>query len=156
MDLVPAADGSITYAQIFAMEPFGNSLVVKSFTGAQLKALLEQQFEGAALRPSVLVPSSNFRFAYDLSRPEGDRIVSMVLDGKPIEPAATYRVTVNNFLASGGDGYTVLSEGAEPFDAGLDLIALESWLATNPPIPSGGRVSDVTPKASAEAVRQSS
>lgn len=155
-DLIPAADGSITYAQIFAMEPFGNSLVVKSLTGAQLKALLEQQFEGASLRPSVLVPSSNFRFAYDLSRPEDQRIVSMELDGKPVDPTAAYRVAVNNFLASGGDGYTVLAEGTDPFDAGLDLLALESWLATNPRVPSGGRVSDVTPKASVEAVRQSS
>jgi 5'-nucleotidase len=149
-DLVPRADGSITYGQIFALEPFGNNLVVKTLDGAQLKALLEQQFTEkggvAQLVPSILVPSANFRFAYDLSKPAGQRIVSMTLDGQPIDPAKTYRVTVNNFLASGGDGYSVLAQGTDAFDAGLDLDALEAWLATNPPVPQTGRIADVTPR----------
>jgi 5'-nucleotidase len=141
MDLVPAADGSVTYAQIFAMEPFGNTLIVKTLSGAQLKALLEQQFEAdGKLRPSSLVPSANFHYAIDATRPDGDRITAMMLDGHPIDLAATYRVTVNNFLASGGDGYSVLTQGTDAFDAGLDLDALEAWLATNPPIPTGGRI----------------
>jgi 5'-nucleotidase len=127
-DLVPNADGSITYAQIFALEPFGNSLVVRTFTGAKLRALLEQQFadkNGAAgFRPSVLIPSANFSFTYDLSKPAGERIVAMTLDGKPLDPAARYRVTINNFLASGGDGYSVLTEGTDTSDAGLDHDAL--------------------------------
>ena len=114
-DLVPNADGSITYAQIFALEPFGNNLVVKTLTGAQLHALLEQQFvekDGvAALQASILIPSANFSFAYDLSKPAGQRIVAMTLAGKPIDPAGRYRVTINNFLASGGDGYSVLTQG---------------------------------------------
>lgn len=147
-DLVPAADGSITYAQIFALEPFGNSLVVKSLTGAQLHALLEQQFiernGAAAFQASILIPSANFTFSYDLSRPAGQRIVAMNLNGKPIDPAARYRVTVNNFLASGGDGYSTLTEGVDAFDAGLDLDALEAWLATNPATPTVGRLKDVT------------
>jgi 5'-nucleotidase len=147
--LLPAQDGSITYGQIFAMEPFGNDLVVKTFTGAQLKQLLEQQFREdngkAVLRDSILIPSANFRFAYDLTEPVGERIVSMRLDGKAIDPNGTYRVAVNNFLASGGDGYSVLAEGADAFDAGLDLDALEAWLATDPAIPSANRVRNVTP-----------
>jgi 5'-nucleotidase len=147
-DLVPRADGSITYGQIFALEPFGNGLVVKTLTGAQLKAVLEQQFTDkggvAALQPSILVPSANFQFAYDFAKPDGQRIVSMSLDGRPIDARAPYRVTVNNFLASGGDGYSVLSEATDPFDAGLDLDALEAWLATNPAVPRGGRIHDVT------------
>jgi 5'-nucleotidase len=147
-DLVPRADGSITYGQIFALEPFGNTLVVRTLTGAQLKALLEQQFEGetAKLRASTLVPSANFHFAYDLSKLQGSRIVSMTLDGKPIDPAARYRVTINNFLASGGDGYSVLTQGTDTFDAGLDLDALEAWLATNPAVPKVGRIRDLTPR----------
>lgn len=149
-DLVPGADGSVTYGDIFSLEPFGNTLVVSTLTGAELKALLEQQFTTAngktALRPSTLVPSANFHFAYDLSRPEGSRIVSMTLDGKPIDPAGRYRVTVNNFLASGGDGYSVLTQGTDKFDAGLDLDALEAWLATNPAVPALGRIGDVTPR----------
>ncbi len=147
-DLVPRADGSVTYGQIFALEPFGNSLVVKTLTGAQLKETLEHQFEDrdgrAQMRASSLVPSANFHFAFDLSRPQGDHIVAMTLDGKPIDPNGRYRVVVNNFLASGGDGYTVLAEGTDTFDAGLDLDALEAWLATNPAVPQLGRISDVT------------
>jgi 5'-nucleotidase len=149
-DLVPRSDGSITYGDIFAIEPFGNTLVVRTYSGAQLKSLLEQQFQDrsgkGALRPSTLVPSANFHFAYDLSRPEGSHIVAMNLDGKPIDPAARYRVSINNFLASGGDGYTVLTEGTDTYDAGLDLDALEAWLATNPKVPALGRIRDATPR----------
>jgi len=149
-DLVPNTDGSITYAQIFALEPFGNNLVVKTLTGAQLQALLEQQFVerggAAAFQASILIPSANFTFAYDLSKPAGQRVVAMTLNGKPIDPAARYRVTVNNFLASGGDGYSVLTQGSDSFDAGLDLDALEAWLATNPAAPVVGRMKDVTPR----------
>ena len=149
-DLVPRADGTVTYGQIFALEPFGNTLVVRTLAGTQLKALLEQQFEDVngkgQLRASTLVPSASFHFAYDLSRPQGSRIVSMTLDGKPVDPNGRYRVTVNNFLASGGDGYSVLTQGTETFDAGLDLDALEAWLATNPAVPRVGRISDATPR----------
>lgn len=149
-DLVPRSDGSVTYAQIFALEPFGNTLVVRTLTGAQLKQLLEQQFEAndgkAQLRASTLVPSANFHFTFDLSRPQGSRIVAMTLDGKPVDPNGRYRVTVNNFLAGGGDGYSVLTEGSETFDAGLDLDALEAWLATNPAAPRPGRIRDSTPR----------
>jgi len=144
--ITPGPDGSVTYGQIFAMQPFGNSLVVRTLTGAQLKTLLEHQFDARGLRPSVLVPSANFHFAYDLSKPLGEHIVAMTLDGKPISPVAGYRVVVNNFLASGGHGYTVLTQGIEPFDAGLDLDALEAWLATNPKAPTVGRIQDVTPR----------
>jgi 5'-nucleotidase len=145
-DLVPRADGSVTYGQIFALEPFGNTLVVRTLTGAQLKSLLEHQFDAQGLRPSVLVPSANFHFAYDLSKPLGEHIVAMRLDGKPIDPNGRYRVVVNSFLASGGDGYTMLTEGADTFDAGLDLDALEEWLATNPQVPTPGRIRDATPR----------
>ena len=145
----PSPDGSVTYGQIFAMQPFGNNLVVKTLSGAQLKALLEQQFKVVSGGPkvvSLLVPSQNFRFAYDMSQPEGQRIVSMILKGRPIDPARSYRVSVNNFLASGGDGFSVLAEGTDTFDAGLDLDALEAWLATNPASPPVGRTNDVTPR----------
>jgi 5'-nucleotidase len=149
-DLLPRPDGTVTYGDIFAIEPFGNSLVVRTLTGAQLKRVLEQQFavvDGKAQkRPSTLIPSANFSFAFDLSRPQGGHIVTMMLNGRPVDPAARYRVTVNNFLASGGDGYSVLTEGTDTFDAGLDLDALEAWLATNPRVPAGGRVRDVTPR----------
>jgi 5'-nucleotidase len=149
-DLVPRADGSVTYGQIFALEPFGNALIVRTLSGTQLKTVLEEQFPDkngkVEPRASTLVPSANFHFDIDLSRPEGDRIVSMILAGKPIDPDGRYRVVVNNFLASGGDGYSVLTDGSDTFDAGLDLDALEAWLATNPAVPIVGRIRDLTPR----------
>ena len=148
-DLVPAADGSVTFGQIFAMQPFGNSIVVKTLTGAQLKALLEQQFasgKNTAERPMMLLPSRGFFFAYDLSRPPGDRIIEMRFDGRPIDPRARYRVAVNNFLASGGDNFTILKEGTDTADAGLDLDALEAWLKRGAAAPATGRIENRTPK----------
>ena len=145
--IAPTADGSVTYGQIFSAQPFGNNLVVKTLTGAQLKSLLEQQFvieSGKAVVGSLLAPSANFRFSYDLSGPEGQRIVAMALNGRPVRLDGRYRVTVNNFLASGGDGFTVLTQGTDTFDAGLDLDALEAWLATNPEAPNVGRTRNVT------------
>ncbi len=145
--LAPHAKGEISYGQLFALQPFGNNVVVKSLTGAQLKDLLEQQFrtEGASARVAyLLAPSANFRFAYDLSKPEGQRIVEMKLNGKPVRPAQRYRVAINNFLASGGDGFSVFKQGTDTFDAGLDLDALEAWLATNPAVPAVGRARDVS------------
>nr|WP_237219960.1 bifunctional metallophosphatase/5'-nucleotidase [Sphingomonas arenae] len=146
-DLAPAADGSVTYGQIFAMQPFGNSLVTKTLSGAQLKAFLEQQFASGtntAENPNMLLPSAGFFFAYDLKRPAGDRIVEMLLNGRRIEPGASYRVTVNNFMASGGDNFTVLANGVEVTDAGSDLDALEAWLAKGVKAPGLGRIKDRT------------
>lgn len=146
-DLKPQADGTVTYGDIFALQPFGNNLVVKTLTGAQLKALLEQQFKvenGKARVGGLLVPSAGFTFTYDLTRAEGQRITAATLNGRPLDPTGRYRVTVNNFLASGGDGFSVLAQGTEAFDAGLDLDALEAWLSTNPAVPKTGRVRSAT------------
>lgn len=148
-DLVPAAGGSITYGQLFAMQPFGNNLVVKTLTGAQLKALLEQQFASGTntvARPNMLLPSKGFAFAYDLSRAAGERIVELTLDSKPIDPAVRYRVTVVNFLSSGGDNFTMLAQGTDAVDAGLDVDASEAYLKAGAEIPVMGRIRDLTPK----------
>ena len=141
-NLVPSVTGDVSYGQIFAIQPFGNNLVVKTLTSAQLKSVLEQQFgvqDGVTKVKSLLVPSANFRFGYDLDRAEGQRILWMKLGGEPIDPQARYRVTVNNFLSSGGDGFSVLAQGSDAFDAGLDLDALEAWLAKGQPVPAIGR-----------------
>jgi 5'-nucleotidase len=122
---------------------------VKTFSGAQLKAMLEQQFDSgtnSVARPNMLLPSKGFFFAYDLSRPAGQRIVEMRLGGKPVDPAASYRVTVVNFLASGGDNFTVLREGTGAVDAGLDLDATEAYLRSGGGVPEMGRIKDVTPR----------
>jgi 5'-nucleotidase len=147
-DLIPAADGSVTYGQIFSMQPFGNTLVVKTLSGAQLKTLLEQQFasgKNTSERPTMLLPSEGFFFSYDLRRPAGDRVVAVRLNGKPIDPAANYRVTVNNFLASGGDSFTVLGQAEGGADLGLDLDGIEAYLKTNPKVPTLGRIKNLGP-----------
>jgi 5'-nucleotidase len=95
------------------------------------------------LQPSILVPSANFHVSYDLKRPLGQNIVSMTLNGNPIDPDVIYRVTINDFLAMGGDGYSVLVGKPTVANAGLDLEALEQWISTDPAMPKGGRLTDV-------------
>jgi 5'-nucleotidase len=148
-DLMPEADGTVRFGQIFAMQPFANNIVTKSYTGAEIKAVLEQQFASgtnSAARPNLLTPSANFRFSYDRSRPTGQRIVELLLNGKPIDSNKSYRVAINNFLAWGGDNFTRFANGRNPVDGGLDLDATEAYLATNPPVPVLGRITDLTPK----------
>ena len=148
-DLTPAADGSVTFGDIFAMQPFGNNIVVKTLTGAQLKALLEQQFASgtnSVAQPNLLLPSRGFAFDYDLSRPAGERIVRMTVGGRAIDSAARYRVAVNNFLASGGDNFTVLASGGEAIDAGTDVDALETYLRGGANVPATDRIRNVTPR----------
>ena len=127
--LVPAGGGPLTYGQLYAAQPFGNTLVVKTLTGAQLKAVLEQNRYTALPAPRVLLPSANFRYRYDARLPQGRRVLDMQLDGLPVDPVRTYRVAMNSFLAAAGDGYTVFTEGLAPTGGDLDLNALESFIA---------------------------
>jgi len=150
-ELEPAADGSVTYGQLFAILPFGNTLVIKSLTGGQIRALLEQQFDSGSntvSSPNMLLPSANLRYAYDLSKPAGQRILDVTVDGRPIDDNAVYRVTMNSFLATGGDNFTMFKEGKDPTGGALDLDALESWIASSNPLapPVADRIRDVTPK----------
>ena len=148
-DLIPAADGRLTFGDLFAMQPFGNNIVVKTLTGTQLKALLEQQFASGTNspeQPNMLLPSRGFAFDYDLSKPAGQRIVRMALNGRAIDPAGSYRVAVNNFLASGGDNFTVLASGGDAVDAGTDVDALEAYVRGGVTAPATDRVRDVTPR----------
>jgi 5'-nucleotidase len=128
----PGEDGAVTYGQIFALQPFGNTVEVLELTGAQLKALLEQEFTGdgtGQFRQSFLIPSEGFTYVIDRSAPDEAHVVSIMLDGRPIEPGRTYRVAVNNFLAQGGDGFTVLTQGRFVSGGGSDLDALEAFIA---------------------------
>jgi 5'-nucleotidase len=149
-DIEPAG-GNVTFGDIFAAQPFGNSVTVKSFTGRQIRALLEQQFDSGSntpASPNMLLPSANVRFAYDLSRPAGRRIVELKVDGAPIDDEALYRVAMNSFLAAGGDNFTVFKEGVDPAGGPLDIEALEAWIAASSPLtpPTPDRIRDVTPK----------
>lgn len=134
---VPAGGGDITYGQLFSAQPFGNSLVVKSLTGAQLRALLEQQFgsgSSSVARPRVLAPSAGFTYRYNLTQPAGSRVSDMHLHGIAIADAETYRVTMNSYLASGGDNFTVFNQGANALGGSLDVDAFEAYLRGNAPI----------------------
>ncbi|MEA3016418.1 MAG: 5-nucleotidase [Sphingomonadales bacterium] len=150
-EVVPAADGSVTYGQIYAAQPFGNSLVVKTFTGAQIRRLLEQQFASGwntVESPNMLMPSRGLSYAFDLSRPEGQRILDLRLNGAPIRDEATYRVTMNSFLATGGDNFTVFRDGTNVYGGPQDLDAMEAYFAANPSLapPSPDRIVNRTPQ----------
>ena len=145
--LQPAADGSVAFAQIYAIQPFNNELVTKTLSGAQLKAVLEQNFAGGD-PISVLSPSQGFSYSFDLARPEGERVVAMTLNGEAIRPEARYRVTTNSFLAGGGDSYSVFAEGTDAVIGIADIAALEAWLQAVPPraVPDENRTPDLTGK----------
>jgi 5'-nucleotidase len=136
-DLVPAADGSVTYGQLFSVQPFGNSLVVKTMTGAQIRALLEQQFNSGSntvAAPRVLLPSAGFTYTYDLTAAAGSRITAMALGGVPMADATAYRVTMNSFLATGGDNFTVFNQGTNTLGGDQDIDALEAYIKANDPL----------------------
>lgn len=136
-DVIPAANGDVTFGQLFMAQPFGNTLVVRSFTGHQIRALLEQQFASgpnSAQRPIILIPARGFTFSYDLTRPAGQRIVEMRLDGRPIADDRTYRVATNNFLAAGGDSFTLFREGSGETAGPLDVEMLERYIAAGSPL----------------------
>jgi 5'-nucleotidase len=136
-------DGSITYGDVFAAQPFRNQLVTMTLTGAQIKAMLEQQWIDPA-RPRILQVSKGFRYTWNDAKPLGARIVagSIMLNETPIDPAASYRVTVNNFLAVAGDGFTVLKDGTEQLFGIYDVDALYAYVRANSPIspPTTGRI----------------
>jgi len=126
-----AGDSVVTYADAFASQPFGNTLVTLTLTGAQLKQMLEQQWSATKPeRARFLQPSHGFSYAWRANGSHGERIVadSMRLDGRAIELDRTYRVTVNNFLADGGDGFRVLREGIERIGGPVDVDALTEYL----------------------------
>lgn len=143
--LVPAADGTVTFGDIFTVQPFGNQLVTKGFTGAQLLALLEQQFDDEGF-VQTFSASAGFALTYDMSRPPGSRVVGASLDGQPIDPAASYRVTMNSFLAAGGDSFTVFTQGTNDTVGPVDLDAFELWLRQEDVrvLPQTGRITDAT------------
>jgi 5'-nucleotidase len=112
--LQPGKDGAVTFADVYATYPFPNTLITMSLTGTQILRLLEQQWlRGDFGNLSLLQVSRGLRYAWDPKRPPGSRVVpgSVTLDGKALDPDAVYRVTVNDFMASGGGGLDLLREG---------------------------------------------
>lgn len=134
-DISSREDGTVTYADVFASQPFRNQLVTLTLTGAQIRDLLEQQWLDPK-RPRILQVSKGFSYAWDAGKPYGEHVVvdRMTLDGTPIDPARTYRVTVNDYLAGGGDGFTVAKQGTERQYGVYDADALYGYFQANSPV----------------------
>jgi 5'-nucleotidase len=134
-DIARREDGAVTYGDVFASQPFRNQLVTLTLTGKQIKDMLEQQWLDPK-RPRILQVSKGFAYAWDGSKPDGERVLPerMSLNGQPLDPAASYRVTVNNFLFVGGDGFTVLTQGTAPLIGVYDSDALHAFFKANSPV----------------------
>ncbi len=135
------AAGPVTWGGLFAIQPFGNSLVALTLTGAQVRQLLEQQWLGQPF-PRIL-QLSGLDYTWDAALPVGSRVLEIRKGGAPIDPAASYRVVVNNFMAAGGDNYTVLPSGTNPVGGAQDIDALIAWVKSLPQpfgAPAGGRI----------------
>ncbi|WP_211194711.1 bifunctional metallophosphatase/5'-nucleotidase [Pyxidicoccus fallax] len=118
--------GAITWGELFTIQPFANDLVRMDLTGAQVKTVLEQQWSDPA-RPRIL-QVSGLTVRYDSSLPSGSRIVSVRKGGVELDPAGLYSVTVNSFLAGGGDGFVELLNGANRVVGPVDLDGLVEYV----------------------------
>ncbi|MDQ2583219.1 bifunctional metallophosphatase/5'-nucleotidase [Saccharothrix yanglingensis] len=127
-------DGVVTYGEAFTVQPFGNILQTVTLTGAQIKAALEQQWQvvNGATRQIVLQPSKGLTYSWSASAPIGSKVSDVVLNGVPLDPAASYRVTINSFLQGGGDGFSVFTGGTAITGGGIDLDAFAAYLTANP------------------------
>lgn len=122
--------GEVTWGELFTVQPFGNSLVKMTLTGQQIYALLNQQWLNQPF-PRIL-KTSGLTYTWDNNRPVGDRIVEVRKDGAPIALATSYTVTVNSFMAAGGDNFTVLPLGTNQIGGPIDLDALVDYVESLP------------------------
>ena len=127
---VPLGGGTVNFGQIFKVQPFGNTLTVKSMSGKQIKDLLEFQFNQIE-RPKVLFPSSNLSYSVDVQKVQGQRVSNIIIKGKILEASRIYRVTVNSFIASGGDGFWHFNEAPTVAGGELDVDALAEYIRSH-------------------------
>ncbi|MEN3353845.1 MAG: 5-nucleotidase [Betaproteobacteria bacterium] len=155
----PAAEGNgnVTYGEAFTVQPFGNSLVTMTLTALDIKNVLEEQFAGcrgqSPTATRIMLPSAGFSYTWDGSKACDQRISNVKLtaggltevlvdgNGTVLIPLKPYRVTVNNFMATGGDGYNTFLNGKDPLGGAQDIDALVAYLASfkapNPPYDPG-------------------
>ncbi|RED58654.1 bifunctional 2',3'-cyclic-nucleotide 2'-phosphodiesterase/3'-nucleotidase [Cohnella lupini] len=120
--------GNITYGSMFSVQPFGNVLVKMTLTGAQMKELLNQQWGATGTKIGQI---SGFTYKYDDSKPAGQKIVEIKkADGTALDDAASYTIVVNDFMATGGDGYTILTKGTNRAAGAVDLDATITYVKT--------------------------
>ncbi|MFN2143442.1 MAG: bifunctional metallophosphatase/5'-nucleotidase [Candidatus Promineifilaceae bacterium] len=148
----PEGDGVVTFGEAFTFQPFGNTLVTFPMTGAQIISVLEEQCQPSGSSRPFLHLGVSEGFTYDLAKTivAGDctsvTVTNVMLNGVPLNPAATYNVTVNNFLADGGDNFGTFATITAPrLDGGNDLLALVNYLGTYSPVapPSTDRVNEL-------------
>jgi 5'-nucleotidase len=150
--LLPEGDGVVTYGEAFTFQPFGNTLVTFQMTGAQIIDVLKEQCQPSTASRPFLHLGVSPGFTYDLSKTvvsgkcTAVTVSNAKLNGVPIAPAATYQVTVNNFLADGGDNFLTFKSVTGPrLDGGNDLEALINYLGTFSPVapPGADRVNEL-------------
>ncbi|WP_461638234.1 ExeM/NucH family extracellular endonuclease [Leucobacter sp. BZR 635] len=127
-------DGNVTYREAATVQPFANALTTIQLTGAQVKSVLEEQWqpEGSARPFLKLGVSKGLNYQYDPAAARGEHITSLTLDGKPLDMAKTYTVAANAFLAGGGDNFVTFREGTDLRDTGRsDLQSMVEWFAIN-------------------------
>lgn len=129
--------GEVTYGEMFNVQPFGNSMVTLTLTGAQIDTLLEQQFVGCgqpANGQKILQVSAGFTYSWSFSAAACNKVdpTTIKINGVTVDPNASYRVTVNSFLADGGDNFLVLKQGTDRLGGDVDTDAFEKYLAAHP------------------------
>ncbi|MFC4452182.1 bifunctional metallophosphatase/5'-nucleotidase [Deinococcus sonorensis] len=138
-DLLPsAANNTVTFGDTYTVQPFGNTLTVMTLTGAQIKTVLEQQWQGQSNGPRILQVSKGFTYSYDLSKPDGSKVdaASIKLNGTVVNPTSGYRVVVNNFIAGGGDSFVEFKNGTNVLQQPnlADVDAFNAYLKANEPL----------------------
>lgn len=132
--------GEVTYGESFNVQPFGNSLVTMTLTGAQIDIALEQQFNNPTPGASrILQVSNGFTYEWSVAAPAGSKvdIASIKINGVAIAAGASYRVTVNSFLADGGDNFLAFKLGSSRLGGAVDTDALEAYFVANSPVAPG-------------------
>ncbi|MDR6999473.1 bifunctional 2',3'-cyclic-nucleotide 2'-phosphodiesterase/3'-nucleotidase [Neobacillus niacini] len=119
-------EGPITWGDLFAIQPFGNDIVTEKITGEQVRILLNQQF--AADRNRIM-QIAGLKYTWSNNLPIGRKVLDIYLpNGKKIDPKGVYSVTVNNFMADGGDGFTILKQGTDRVTWMSDLDAFVNYV----------------------------
>jgi 5'-nucleotidase len=134
--------GQVTYNELFTVQPFNNVMTVATCTGAQIKQILEQQFDNpSAGQDRVLQVSRGFTYSYNRSAAAGSRVDASTirLAGAPIVPTQSYRVAMNNFLFGGGDNFTTFRSCTSPLGGEIDLDVLVRYFQQKSPIAPGAR-----------------
>ncbi|MFG1877953.1 bifunctional metallophosphatase/5'-nucleotidase [Sphaerisporangium sp. NPDC049003] len=127
-------DGVVTYGEAFTVQPFNNLMQVVTLTGAQLDALLEQQWQSGGSIVRILQPSASLTYTMDRTQPIGSRISAIKINGTPVTDAQQIRVAANNFLVGGGDGFSVFKDGTNLWSGPLDIDAFVAYLGAHSPI----------------------